>query len=135
MLLSRLGNGSGYENPNTVFPTATIVPTSGFQDNALTSLASGVPQVGAAVSQGWEGSLLDLVKTGLQAWTLTEQQRAYLKVNQDRLARGLQPIDWQSFAPSANVVGGVDAQTRTMMYVLGGAAIVGLLLVSMRRSR
>lgn len=126
-----LGNGSG--NPNTSFPVSTLVPTSGFQDNALTSLASGVPQVGDAVAAGWEGSLLDLINSGLKAWTLTEQQRNFMKVNQDRLARGLQPLDYQSFAPSANVVGGVDAQTRTMFYILGGAAVLGLILIGMRR--
>jgi len=113
----------------------SISPTVGFADTAVsTSIETGIPGFTSAVESGsWGNSVLEIISAGLQAWNLSQQQRAFLEVNRDRLAQGLAPITIDQLAPSASVAVGVNQDTQRMVYILGGGALLVLASMALRK--
>lgn len=115
-----LGNGSGYES---------AAGSWGFDyaQNPLAALASGVPEIGDAVAQDPSSSLSSIIDKVLAGYTLHQQQKDFLKLNQTLIQQGQAPISWDQYGAQAAVGLQLDSQTKMILMVVAGAAVLGAL--------
>lgn len=115
----------------------SVVPSVGFSSaaNPVATIETGIPGFATATQENAGASLLDIIKAGLSAWQLTAQQKAFLETNQQLIAQGKPPLSWDQFSPVASVGVSVDSGTKTMLYILGGAAIAVFALSALTKRR
>lgn len=111
----------------------SVVQTSPPADYAQ-SLESIAPNVNALIEdtrvsgESWIDSLARL----LPVLATTEQQRQLLKIQTQRAAQGLPPLDVSNYAAGVNV--GLSSDTRQLLgYALAGAAVLVVLPMLLKR--
>lgn len=112
-----------------------ITPSAGFdaQYSPVAALASGIPAI-AETSQANPGaSLLDIIKAVGETYALTQQQKAFLKLNESLVQQGRNPIGWEQFGASTAVGVQVDSGTQKIVLGVGLALAAALALNAMRR--
>lgn len=110
---------------------ATLAPSSPYTQS-LEQIAPNVTSLVASTQVEGENWWDTLVRIAPSIIT-TYQQKQLLDVQVERARAGLPPLDASQYAAAINV--GVSADTRRAMYYIAGAALVGLLALSIYSRR
>lgn len=89
--------------------------------NSMEEIAPGITQVTSDTGWDWE-SILNNTTEFLQALVITQQQRDLIKANLERAKMGLPPLNSSEVGMGLSV--GVDANTRQMLMLFGGGALL-----------
>lgn len=112
-----------------------VMPSAGFdaQYSPLAALASGIPAIAETSQVNPGASLLDIIKAVGETYALTQQQKAFLTLNESLVQQGRNPIGWEQFGASTAVGVQVDSGTQKIVLGVGLALAAALALIAMRR--
>lgn len=99
---------------------------------AVDAIAPGVTGIVAA-NQSQGESWTDTLQRLLPILATTYQQRQLLDVQVERARNGLPPLDASMYAPGVQV--GLSSDTTKTVLMLGGAALLVMLLIASRSRR
>lgn len=78
-------------------------------------------------------AITNLLQSAVTAWGSYKTQQALIDINTQRVANGLAPITATQAGLGLGVTAGLDSNTRTLLWVVGGGAALALLYMAFKR--